>query len=99
MEVGAVPSELEVVVGAGVVKCGAACHTEADFAPHRLDAPHELMCGTDRLNRHKIGNFGNSFFRKKAGQENRGVRQVELPVPCILKNGGDSEVPTLVMIQ
>jgi len=64
-----------------VVKGGTARHLERQRAIDDVDSPHDAMLidGTGRLlNGHEIGDFSHPAFRKKAGHEDIGIREIKL---------------------
>ena len=88
------------MIGAGIVEGGSALQMKRDTTADNADAPDQFFpYSADAADRHVILDFSHTFVVQKTGDEDSGVRPVELLVPKIVSGGGNSKAPAFVIVK
>ena len=100
VEAGAVRVQVAFVRGAGVVEGGAALQTKRQPAADHSDPPDQCVRRrAGATDRHVILDLAHPVVVQKAGNEDGGVRPVELLAPEVVAGRGDAEAAALAVVQ
>src|SRR5215218_9958627 len=102
MERRATGDEPGLVFLAGVVEGGGTLHPEGHGAAHYLDAADDLVSALALVReayRHVVSDFSDAVWREEAGDEDVGVRPVELLACDPFRVGRDYEPPPFFVVK
>src|SRR5215213_4967682 len=94
--------DLGLVLLAGVVEGGGTLHPEGHGAADHLDAADDLVSALAAVRdayRHVVRDFTDTVWCEEAGDEDVGVRPVELLAGGRFRIGRDSEPPTFLVVE
>lgn len=101
-EQSAVPAEFELVLGPAVVEARPALKGEVDGPPHGTDAADQgvpVGGGAGPVRGHEVDPLAHSVRRQESGDEDGGVRVVELLAGPVGMLGGQPHVPAAVVVE
>ena len=100
VEAGAVLVQVAFVSGAGVVEGGTALQMKRQPAADDPDPPDQLVLRrAGAADRHVILDLAHAILVQEAGDEDGGVRPVELLAPEVVAGRGDAEAAALAVVQ
>jgi hypothetical protein len=100
LEAGAVRADVALVSGAGVVEGRATLQMKRQLAADHTDPPDQFIRHRARAaDRHVILYLAHALVVQEAGDEDGGVRPVELLVPEVVAGRGNAETPALPVVQ
>ncbi len=100
IEAGTVRADVELVGGAGVVESRTALQMKRHLAADHTDPPDQFIRhSTSAADRHVILYLAHAIFVQETGNENGGVRPVELPGSEVVGGWGNPKPPALSVVQ
>src|SRR5437764_287747 len=90
---------LDTVLGPAIVKTRVTNHSKADFSTNGFRPTNERMAASISGDRHEIRNLSDALARKKSGQQNIGIGEIQLPPPFTLHDRRQFETAPFPIIQ